>query len=95
MDKKSQFDKLKKILDPPTEFPMTQCLNRSITYREACIDYVKKTMRCVGYRDYVIAELEKLEQIEQIVKNYDGSMPSMIKQFSEIQKVLKQELGEE
>jgi hypothetical protein len=33
----------------------------------------------------------KLDKIEQIVNNYDGSTPSMIKQFSEIQKVLEQE----
>ena len=33
-------------------------------------------------------EHEKLERIKQIVKTYDGSTPSMIKQFSEIQKVL-------
>lgn len=31
----------------------------------------------------------KLEKIEQIVNNYDGSVPSMIKQFSEIQNVLE------
>lgn len=90
MDKKSQWDKLIKMsLDPPTEFPKTQCLNRPITYREACIDYVKKTMRCVGYRDYVVSELEKLERIEQIVSDYDGSTPSIVKQFSEIQKLLE------
>lgn len=38
-----------------------------------------------------IKQLERLEQIEQIAKEYDGSTPSMIKQFSEIQKVLEQE----
>ena len=32
----------------------------------------------------------KLDKIKQIVNNYDGSTPSMIKQFSEIQKVLEQ-----
>lgn len=41
--------------------------------------------------DVAIKSMEKLEKIEQIVKDYDGSMPSMIKQFSEIQKVLEQE----
>lgn len=35
-----------------------------------------------------IKQLEKLEEIEQIVNAYDGTTPSMIKQFSEIQKVL-------
>lgn len=31
----------------------------------------------------------KLDKIKQIVNNYDGTTPSMIKQFSEIQKVLE------
>ena len=43
------------------------------------------------YRKYTKAKLEKLEKIEQIVKDYDGTTPSMIKQFSEIQKVLEKE----
>lgn len=33
----------------------------------------------------------KLEKIEQLVKDYDGTVPSMIKQFSEIQEVLEDE----
>lgn len=71
MDRKTIYDKLSEMsLDPPTEFPRTQRLNRPITYREACIDYVKKTMRCVGYRDYVVAELEKIEKIEQIFNEW-------------------------
>lgn len=36
-------------------------------------------------------EKKKLDEVRQIVNNYDGSIPSMIKQFSEIQKVLEQE----
>lgn len=39
----------------------------------------------------LIAEKQRLDQVKQIVSNYDGSTPSMIKQFSEIQKVLEQE----
>lgn len=39
----------------------------------------------------LIAEKQRLDQIEQIVNNYDGSTVSMVKQFSEIQKVLGQE----
>ena len=41
--------------------------------------------------DVAIKSMDKLERIEQIVRNYDGSMWSMIKQFNEIQKVLEQE----
>lgn len=39
----------------------------------------------------LIAKKQRLDQIKQIVNDYDGSTPSMIKQFSEIQKVLEQE----
>lgn len=37
----------------------------------------------------LIAEEQRLDQIKQIVNNYDGSMPSMIKQFGEIRKILE------
>lgn len=37
----------------------------------------------------LIAEKQRLDQIRQIVKAYDGSNPSMIKQFGEIQKILE------
>lgn len=38
-----------------------------------------------------IKAIEKLDKVKQILADYDGTTPSMIKQFSEIQKVLKQE----
>ncbi len=41
--------------------------------------------------DLLIDESVKLNKIEQIIKDYDGTTPSMIKQFSEIQKVLEKE----
>lgn len=95
MDRENFYKKLAEIsLDPPTDRNdiLTKRFGapvKKMTYRDTCIDYVKKTMRCVGYRDYVVAELDKLEKIEQLVNNYDGSMFSMVKQFSEIQKVLE------
>ena len=33
-----------------------------------------------------------IDKIKQIVNNYDGSIPSMIKQFSEIQEVLEKDI---
>lgn len=39
----------------------------------------------------LIAEKQKLDQVKQIVLEYDSTTPSMIKQFGEIQKVLEQE----
>lgn len=41
--------------------------------------------------DLLIDESVKLSKIKQIVKDYDGTTPSMIKQFSEIQKILEKE----
>lgn len=41
--------------------------------------------------DLLIADSIKLEKIEQIFKDYDCTTPSMIKQYSEIQKVLEKE----
>ena len=90
MDRENYYKKLVGIsLDHPTEFPKTQCLNRPITYREACIDYVKKTMRCVNYRDYVVSELEKLGKIEQIVNEEMQVIESDL--LWKIKEVLEQE----
>ena len=41
-----------------------------LTYKNACIIYLEKNMECIGYRDYIIKQLNKLEQIEQVVDNY-------------------------
>lgn len=37
-----------------------------------------------------IKAIEKLDKVKQIIKAYDGTTSSMIKQFSEIQKVLEE-----
>ena len=36
-------------------------------YRQNAINHLKTHLGCVGYRDYLIAELEKLEKIEKIM----------------------------
>lgn len=53
------------------------------------IEAIKERMK--GLIKYIQneGEHEKLQKIKQIVKDYDGSTPSMIKQFSEIQEVLE------
>lgn len=103
MDRKTFYDKLSEIsLNPPTDrndilakrfgAPM-----KKMTYREACIDYVKKTMRCLGFRNYVVYELEKLEKlekIEQIVNDWsNGNIEGndTILAFHMIKEVLEQE----
>ena len=91
MDRENYYKKLAEMsLEPPTEFPKTQCLNRPITYHKACIDYVKKTMRCVGYRDYVVAELEKLEKIEQIINEWNNDASHSFEDMCKINGILKE-----
>ena len=41
-----------------------------LTYKNACIMYLEQNMECVNYRDYIIEQLNKLEQIENIVDAY-------------------------
>lgn len=36
-------------------------------YRQNAINHLKTHLGCVGYRDYLIAELDKLDKIEEIV----------------------------
>ncbi len=45
------------------------------SYKDACIMYLNHNMECVGYRDYVIKQLNKLEQIENIVDAYVTDNP--------------------
>ena len=46
-----------------------------LTYKNACIMYLEQIMECVSYRDYIIEELNKLEQIENIVDAYITDNP--------------------
>lgn len=46
-----------------------------LTYKTACIMYLEKNMECVGYRDYIIKQLNKLEQIENIMDAYITDNP--------------------
>ena len=46
-----------------------------LTYKNACIMYLEQIMECVSYRDYIIKQLNKLEQIENIVDAYITDNP--------------------
>lgn len=50
---KGNAESIIKILEPCEESFLQE------TYRQNCIDYVKRTMECVGYRDYIVEQLEK------------------------------------
>lgn len=59
-------------------------------YRQKAINHLKTHLGCVGYRDYLVAELEKLDKIEQIVnKSYTEDEFYYVVQ--DIKEVLEQE----
>lgn len=66
-------------------------------YRQNAINHLKTHLGCVGYRDYLVAELEKLEQIEQIINEWNNDVPwvtskdIMQSTLLRIQEVLEQE----
>lgn len=63
-------------------------------YGQNAINYLKTHLDCVGYRDYLVTELEKLDKIEQIVGDWKESVEwdiEMHDTLEEITKVLEQE----
>ena len=95
MDRKNYYKKLAEIIDPPTD--RNDILNKrfgvpmkKMTYRDNCIDYVKKTMPCVGYRDYVVAELEKIDRIEQIISAWNEDASHSFSDMCKINGILKE-----
>lgn len=63
--------------------------NQEKHYCPKFCDVIRDTTK--EMQEFYKGEHEKLERIEQMVADYDGSTVSMIKQFGEIQKVLEQE----
>lgn len=62
------------------------------TYREYAIDYIKNRQLCKGYVDYIVAQLNKMEKIEQIIDSRDGFyLYDNLPPFQQIKKVLEQE----
>lgn len=61
-----------------------------LTYKNACIMYLEKNMECVSYRDYIIKQLNRLEQIEKIANNCDGSVADTVVRFTMIKGVLEE-----
>ena len=63
-------------------------------YRQNAINHLKTHLGCVGYRDYLITELEKLDKIEQIVKdsgNFRGENTAHDKYVKIAEIILEQE----
>lgn len=61
-------------------------------HRQNAINHLKTHLGCVGYRDYLITELEKLEQIEQIINGSDNFIKrDSDYRIAEIKEVLENE----
>ena len=64
----------------------------SKTYRECAIEHLKQGNLCKGYIDYILGEMDKLEKIEQIVKDHDNDrMPEDFWYIDKIREVLEDE----
>lgn len=60
-------------------------------YRQNAINHLKTHLGCVGYRDYLVTELEKLDKIEQIVKRTEGTLGLDNYTVQQIKEVLEKE----
>ncbi len=64
-------------------------------YRQNAINHLKTHLDCVGYRDYLVTELQKLEKIEQIVNdwnnNWQESQRDLWMYLADIKEVIEQE----
>ena len=59
-------------------------------YRQNAINHLKTHLGCVGYRDYLIAELEKLEKMEQIVNDWNNDASHSFSDMCKLNKILKE-----
>lgn len=60
-------------------------------YRQNAINHLKTHLGCVGYRDYLVTELEKLEKIDQIIDDCDSGMISCEQLFLNLRTILEKE----
>ena len=60
------------------------------TFRQCAIDYIKNRPLCKGYVDYIVSQLQKLEQIEQIIERTEGTLGLDNYTVQQIREVLEQ-----
>lgn len=58
-------------------------------YRQNAINHLKTHLGCVGYRNYLIAELEKQDKIEQIVARWNSDASHSFEDMCKINRILK------
>lgn len=60
------------------------------TYREYAIEGLKQSDLCKGYIDYILDELAKLEQVEQIVTAWNNDASHSFEDMCKINGILKE-----
>lgn len=60
-------------------------------YRQNAINHLKTHLGCVGYRDYLVTELKKLDKIEQIVASWNSDASHSFEDMCKINEIIKQE----
>lgn len=67
----------------------------SKTYRECAIEHLKQYNLCKGYIDYILGEIDKLEKIEQVIKewndNWQESQRDLWMYLADIKEILEKE----
>jgi hypothetical protein len=64
---------------------------KKMTYRECAIEHLKQGNLCKAYTDYILGEMAKLEQIEQIVDTWNNDASNTFSDMCKINKLIKQE----
>ena len=59
-------------------------------YRQNAINYLKTHLGCIGYRDYLVAEFEKLDKIEQIVNKWNNDASHSFADMCKIKGIVKE-----
>ena len=60
------------------------------TFRQYAIDYIQNRHLCKGYVDYIVAELNKLDKIEQIVSEWNNDASHSFSDMCKINGILKE-----
>lgn len=60
------------------------------TYREYAIEHLKQGNLCKGYADYILGEMAKLEQIEQILDAWNNDASHSFSDMCKINGIIKQ-----
>lgn len=61
------------------------------TYREYAIEHLKQGNLCKGYVDYILGEMAKLKQIEQIVNDWNNDASHSFSDMCKINEIIKRE----